>query len=477
MSGLARRSYVSWYHELTGNWATWEPGDRVEPGTIGLFGRDQVFTRHYRQLAAYGIVPGIVTAELPGQSRLVWSEADVHLDFKASGQSSAGFEALGSLDGGLKATANREHACILHMRDLSEAWIENVEAVLAQIKALLLSGQWEVDLAVVARRLEARRGFAAVSLGSGRSFEARADGHASVVGAADLGSAGFLVAPGSGRGDYLFWDFGVGSTPVFSSVIRVKRDLWDRLLPWRRDGGVLVAPDGRTYRELPGDLGGHELEARRYEPGVSAMSPEALSAIAVEDLFEEVIDLPDVVDAGQVPDSSVPGGAGGHLLSFPLPVPPGVADLAAADPAEGGPPVGETASPDGLARFALFDRGDGEYWLEASFTGGTELPVVIRLRYTTTERQRGELLVPVGGRSGFTSVVAVPGYDGGPWRAWSPVPLAGVWSASPELVNASVRAALSSATVRAWERLASAAPAYSGRLISQAIEEAGREDQ
>ena len=204
----------------------------------------------------------------------MWSDGDVHLDFKVSGQSSAGFEALGSLDAGFKATANREHACILHMRDLSEAWIENVEAVLSQIKALLVSGQWEVDLVVVARRLEARQGFAAVSLGSGRSFEAKADGRARVAGAADLGSAGFLLAPGSGRGDYLFWDFGPGSTPVFSSAIRVKRDLWDRLLPWRRDGGVLVGPDGRTYRELPGDLGGHELEARRYEPGVSSMSPE-----------------------------------------------------------------------------------------------------------------------------------------------------------------------------------------------------------
>jgi hypothetical protein len=477
MSGLARKSYVTWYHELTGNWATWEPGDQVEPGTIGFFDRDQAFTRHYRTLAAYGIAPGIVTAELPGRSRLVWSEDDVHLDVKASGQSSAGFEALGSLDAGFKATANREHASILHMRDLSEAWIENVEAVLSQIKALLLSGQWEVDLVVVARRLEARQGFAAVSLGSGRSFEAKADGHARVAGAANLGSAGFLLAPGSGRGDYLFWDFGPGSTPVFSSAIRIKRDLWDRLLPWRRDGGALVGPDGRTYRELPGDLGGHQLEARRYKPGASAMSPEELSAIAVEDLFEEVADLPGEVDTGQMSENGIPGRGGGRLLSFPLPIPPGPADLAAADPAEGAPPVGEVASPDGMTHFALFDRGDGEYWLEVSFTAGAEVPVIIRLRYTTTERQRRDLLVPVGGGTSSASVVAVPGYDGGPWKAWSSVPVAGVWSGSPDLVNASVRAALSKATVEAWEQLASVAPEYSRRLINQAIEAAGSGDR
>jgi hypothetical protein len=199
--------------------------------------------------------------------------------------------------------------------------------------------------------------------------------------------------------------------------------------------------------------------------------------MAVGDLFEEVIDLPAEVDPLQVPESSVPGGAEGRLLSFPLPIPPGLADLAAADPAEGAPPVGEAASPDGLTRFALFDRGDGEYWLEVSNAAGAEVPVIIRLRYTTVERQRRELLVPVEGATSSTSVVAVPGYDGGPWRAWSSVPLAGVWSASLDLVNASVRAALSSAAVEAWERLASVAPEYSRRLINQALEDAGTGDR
>jgi hypothetical protein len=467
---------VTWYHELTGDWATWKPGDRVEPGTLGFFDRNQVFTHHYRTLAAFGVAPVIATAERPGRSELVLSEDDFHLDLKASGQSSALSGAAGSLGAGFKATSKREHACILHMRDLSEAWIENIEAVLSRIKTLLLSGEWDVDLVLVARRTEARQGFAAVSLGSGQSFEAKADGHASVAGAADLGSAGLLLAPGSRCGHYLFWDFGPGSTPVFSSAIRVKHDLWDRLLPWRRDGGTLIGPDGKTYRELPGDLGGHELEARRYQPGVSDMSPEELSAMAVEDLFEEVIDLPDEADTGQAPESLAPGRGGGRLLSFPLPVPPGRADLAAADPAEGAPPVGEVASPDGRTHFALFDRGDGEYWLEVSVAEEAEIPVIIRLRYTTTERQRGELLVPVGSGPGSTSVVAVPGYDGGQWKGWSPLPVAGVWSASPDLLNASVRAALSSATMRAWERLALVAPEYRRRLINRAIKEAVRGD-
>jgi len=462
-------SYVTWYNELTGNWATWEPGESVQPGTVGFFDKQRRFT-HYKTLAGCGIVPEIATAEWPGRSRLVWSDGDVHLNFKASGQSPAGFEALGALDAGLRVIANRENACVLHMRDLSEAWIKDMDAVLRQIKGLLLRGEWEVDSIVVARRLEARQGFAAVSLGSGQSFEAKADGDARLAGAADLGHAGFLLGSGRGRGSFLFYDFGPGSTPVFSSAIRVRRDLWGRLLPWRRDDGVLIGPDGRAYHRLPEDLSSHALKARRYDPGKSSMSPGELSAIAVDDLFEEIVDLQDEGDAWQPHEGGVPGSAGGRLLSFPLPVPPGPAALAAADPVEGAPPVVEAASPDGLARFALFDRGDGEYWLEVSLNASTEVPVIARLRYTTTEQQRRELLVPVGGGTQSSSVVALHGYDGGTWRAWVPVPPSSVWSGTPDLVEVSVHAALTGATVRAWERLASVVPEYGRKLITQAIE-------
>ncbi len=117
---------MTWYNELTGNWATWEPGDLVRPGTVGFLDRQRRFT-HYKTLAGYGIVPEIATAEWLGRTRLVWSDGDVHLNLKASGQPSAGFEVLGDLDAGLKVTANREHACVLHMRDLHEAWIEDMD--------------------------------------------------------------------------------------------------------------------------------------------------------------------------------------------------------------------------------------------------------------------------------------------------------------------------------------------------------------
>ncbi len=466
---------MTWYNELTGNWATWEPGALVQPGTVGFFDRQRRFT-HYRTLASYGIVPQISKAELPGRNRLVWSDGDIHLDFKASGQSPAGFEALGALDAGLKVTANRKHACVLHLRDLSEAWIKDMDAVLRQVQGLLLKGEWEVDSVVVARRTEARQGFAAVSLGSGQSFEAKADSGEHPADAADLSHAGVRLASGRGTGSFLFYDFGPGSTPVFTSAIRVRRGLWDRLLPWRRDGGVLIGPDGRTYHELPGNLSGHALEARRYDPARSLISPAELSAITVEGLFEEVIDLQDERDVMEPPAGRGMRSAGGRILSFPLPALPRPAALAAADRADGAPPVIDATSPEGLARFALFDRGDAEYWLEVSLDGSLQVPVLTRLRYTTTDRQRKELLVPIGGgRTQPSSVVALHGYGKGPWHAWVPVPFASLWSGSPDLVQASVRAALTSATVRAWEQLASAVPEYGRKLIIQTIQALGEE--
>lgn len=465
---------MTWYNELTGNWATWEPGDLVQPGTIGFFDQQMRFT-HYRTLASYGIVPRISTAELPGRSRLVWSDGDIRLNVKAAGQSPAGFEALGALDAGLKATANREHACVLHLRDLSEAWIEDMDTVLRQVQELLLRGEWEIDSIVVARCTEARQGFAAVSLGSGRSFEVKADSGTHLADAADLGHAGFRLASGRDSGSFLFYDFGPGSTPVFTSAIRVRRGLWDRLLPWRHDGGVLIGPDGRKYRELPGSLSDHAPEARRYDPGKSLMSPGELSAIAVGDLFEEVVDLQGEQDADS-PAGSGHEVDGGRILSFPLPAPPAAGALAAADPAEGAPPIAEAASPHGLARFALFERGDGEYWLEVSADARVQDPVIARLRYTTTDQQRKELVVPIaGGGTRSSSVVALHGYDRGPWRAWVPVPFASLWSGSADLVRASVRAALTSATMRAWEQVASVVPEHGRKLITQAIEVRGEE--
>jgi hypothetical protein len=464
---------VTWYNELTGDWATWEPGEPVQPGAIGFFDEHRRF-RHSRTLADLGIVHEISLRDRPG-SVLAWSESDVHFAIKVAGQSPAGFEALGAADAGLRFTADREHACVLHMRDLTEACVDDREQILQGIKELLLAGQWDVDAVVVIRRLEARQGFAVVSLGSGQSFEAKAAANAQFAGAADLGKAEFLLAAARGRGSFLFKDFGPGSTPVFSETVRVKQGFWDRLLPWGRDKGTLIGPDGRPFRELPKNLSGYAPQARRYDRVRSAIRPDELSGIAVEDLFEEVTEFPDEGDAQQSPEVGLPGEGGARLVSFPLPVPPGPAALAAADPVEGAPPVVQAMSPDGVTRFALYYRGGGEYWLEVSRNSSAPVPAVVRVRYATTDRGPRELLIPVGGDGSRrpSSVVELRGFAARSWHAWLPVPLASVWSGGRDLVTASVYAAINVAAVRAWDQLASAMPEHVRTLITQILRERG----
>lgn len=465
MSRSPSWSYVKWYNERTGHWATWVPGKRVEPGAVGSFDRQLRFNS-YRTLAKFGITPRISSTSLSG-NMLAQSNSERHFDFKASGESSPGLAAGSSIDARTKVATSHEYDLILHMRERNEAWISNIEDVLLRVQGLLLAGIWTPDMVLVVRRTEARQGFAAISLGSGKTVKAKIDADARILSAVDLASAGVELSPGASHGDFLTYDFGPGSTPVISELVRVKKTLWDLLLPWRHSGGTLIAPDGRVYRELPDNLSDHAIEARRYDPEISAMSPDELSAMSIADLFEDVVDLPVEENAGQSSDGAIPVASEGRVLSFPLPVPPPPAALAAAGPPGGASPVGETDSPDGLARFTLLDQGDGEYWLEVSSAPSAGSPLIVRLRYTTAAQQRTELLVPLSSPS--ASVVSLSGYNRGAWRGWSRVPLDSVWSGSPEVVQASVRAAVTAATVRAWQRVASAAPEYGRELITQAI--------
>lgn len=295
-----------------------------------------------------------------------------------------------------------------------------------------------------------------------------------LAGVADLGHVGLTLAAGPSRAHFLCYDFGPGSTPVFSSAIRVRRSLWDRLLPWRHDGPVLIGPDGRIYRELPETLASHALEARRYDAAKSAARPGELAELAVEDLFEEVVDLQDDGGAEEPATGEGSGQAAGRVLSFPLPAPPRPAALAAAGPREGAPPVAVTMSPDGEARFALFDKGEGEYWLELSLNNAVQVPVIARVRYTTIGQQRREILVPVGGGATSSSLVSLRGYNGGPWRAWMGVPSASMWSGPPDLVEESVGAALNKAAVDAWGILAAEGSEYGRPLIDAAMEASGK---
>lgn len=162
-----------------------------------------------------------------------------------------------------------------------------------------------------------------------------------------------------------------------------------------------------------------------------------------------------------------------QIIPFPLPAPPRgpevAAEVAAATP--GGSLVWEATSPDGNARFLLYDQGDGDYWLEVSLADAVPVPVVVELRHAAEP----SLLIPVyGGLGGdATLVVRLPRPDAASWAVASAVAPVDLAAWPEDLVTASVMAAVSDTAERAWRRLADdpAVPAATRALIADLIAE------
>jgi hypothetical protein len=482
MSGSACHAYVTWYHGLSSEWVTWPPGTTVEPGAVGHFDSEGKF-RHRHTLSDFGLSFRTGTRHRPG-SVFVHSENGIHLKAKASAESGATFAFLGGADAGIKITAEREHACVLHMRDLSEAWIKDLEPIMVALRDGLLNKQWPVDNVVVVRRMKVKRGFAVISRKAGPAFEVKATGKINFADLADLAGAEFELTGERARNDFLYYEFGPGATPVFSESIRVKRELWDKLLRWRRDRGVLIAPDGRRYKGPPEDLSKYLPKDRLFDPEHSAMSRQELMAIRVQDLFEEVDALPAEADPNLEPSADSPA----RLLSFPRPVldkpvsevlakaksfllppPAGLAALAAAT--RGAAPVLlDIASPDGITQFTWYSRGTGRYWLEVTLTRRAAVPAVVTVRYHAVDGAERDLLIPVAGEDDDpSSVVNVRDYA--PDTAWSAspaiTPADDVWP--EEIVVRSVQAAITADTARAWEQLIAIVSDDTGAIINREL--------
>lgn len=134
--------------------------------------------------------------------------------------------------------------------------------------------------------------------GAGQSIELRAAGSVGLAEVLETGSAELILASDYDASGFLLYEFRSRETPVFFPPIRVKRALWDRLLPWRADGPWLIDPAGGRHdpRHLPNDLSSLAPEARRYDSQRSPMMASEFDAMPVEDLFEPVTSLPDEDD-------------------------------------------------------------------------------------------------------------------------------------------------------------------------------------
>lgn len=182
--------------------------------------------------------------------------------------------------------------------------------------------------------------------------------------------------------------------------------------------------------------------------------------------LERVVNIREGLEAVELAAAGRATAPWATISRFPLPVPDSPAGLAAADPAEGTSPVVRATSPDGLASFILYERRDGEYWLEVSPGPGAPAPGIVLVRYTVDAGDQRELLIPVDDAGETpTALVRLPGYVPGSWDASSPVPPADVPAWDSDVLTASVDAAVTSATVRGWQRLASLVPDHVRWLI------------
>jgi hypothetical protein len=473
--GVARSecwAYVNWYHDLsTKDWATWFPGAPVQPGSVGAFNRDLCFDHNGETLKDHGIS----CARLSGETSMppLFSSTTGGFEFEPKGAASAvpGFAALGEASASVRLTTTTEHACLIQMLNPTERRIANPVQVQEAILARLRSGHWSVDLQVVMRRTRCTSGFAAVSRAARQSAEFKAGARLPAV-ITDQNLPDLELRLGSGRSSsgFLVFPFIETSTPAFGGVVRVRRDLWPRLLPWRADGPYLVDPRGKRFlpASLPAELSAYAPADRCYSSARSVMSPAELSALTAEDVFEEVTTLP-----GQdgLSDEDSPGLAGLAVVkSFPLPRSAVPSTLAAADDEEA-PVLLDAVFEDGLAQFTVYDRGSDRYWLEVTLRHTGPQPSVAALRYQARDGALRDLIVPVAddGAAAGSSIVDLPGYQPGTdGRAALAAAVGGQpWPA--ETVRRSVLAVVGNATARAWEQLAALVPAETGEVIERAL--------
>jgi repressor LexA len=277
-------SYVTWHHRCSGDWATWEPGAVVDPGDVGRFDADRRFLHHHNLRRDYGISFS-TSGQNPATPRRYWVDTDFSVE-------------TGTLPADVAIVSKQKHACFLELNGVTETRMESTHAVMRRIAGLVRAGAWDLDLVVVLARIQARRGFAAISQAKGQALRLKLTGDAGrreIVAAQDPGripaSGGELsVASAPGAAGYLVYEFGSRATPVFTSAIRVKQSLWSRLLPRQDQEPWAVDPGGRRgLDKLLAGLSHLAPQARRYDPQHSAMTPSELSSLAPEELFEEVV--------------------------------------------------------------------------------------------------------------------------------------------------------------------------------------------
>ncbi|MFF9806369.1 hypothetical protein ACF1G5_14755 [Streptomyces coeruleorubidus] len=142
----ARREYLHWIKDKTGDWGTWEPGDLVELGDIGYFQPTNHFVTLYSQAEPLQITPQASRGtNVTGRqySYGTFKKWEVNLVAKAA-----------------QITNSTEKAFLYCLSQGRKEGLANETAILEAARDAVASGDWGLDWVIVAERTTANHGFA-----------------------------------------------------------------------------------------------------------------------------------------------------------------------------------------------------------------------------------------------------------------------------------------------------------------------------
>jgi len=208
-------------------------------------------------------------------------------------------------------------------------------------------------------------------------------------------------------------------------------------------------------------------EQGSFTVAVSITAKDGLTAgtgtLALEEggvYFVAPLTVPGAVTFRQVPGGEwdlwrIQGrpGRAGWEPGLALPLPRRREGLAAAGRGRGTIVV-TAVLPDAEARLTLHRERQGDYLVEIDRVLRTEAPLVIAVRYGTEDGSEALVVVPARG----SGLARLDGFSpASPWQV-SPVPAASLATLGPDSIAASVRAAVSNETRRAWHEIRDVTP-------------------
>lgn len=177
----------------TGYRATWWPGELIELGAVGLLS-DGLFDQRAR-LSDFGV--SIVEMPNSGSTDVEYqSSAGVKTSFKAAGESSEVFQAVGAASAGVRLDFSRSGAVVFSAPNCRISEIDNKRSLERKVRAI---GDWEMDWVIVTKILRAPSATILVSGSVGAFAELRTSAGIAPQGVeiADL-AVGFTRARTSG---------------------------------------------------------------------------------------------------------------------------------------------------------------------------------------------------------------------------------------------------------------------------------------